>query len=217
MLNWREFVVVLFLIFTPLNVGADDTPLSCPDSIAVIEGSEISQYYLHSVQEIYLQLGCRTRFIEIPGQRGIVGFNHGVFDGEFIRISSAETNYTREFVRSAVPVGEIKTALWLHPDQRLETDQPIGFQLGVEWEKRYASQLDNALQFYSAADLFDAYRNGDLSGFLASYINNDRLINRHRLSPEPTIGKALPPRYLYHYLAKEFEPLMQQISKRLAP
>ncbi|MEH6650767.1 MAG: hypothetical protein V7707_12140 [Motiliproteus sp.] len=207
------WVSTVYLLFSQAAFSATDPqPLNCPDFIAVIEGEEISQRVLKRMEPIYRQLGCETQFIEMPGQRALVGFNQGVVDGELVRIESAASEYQRPFSRSSVAVVEVHSALFVHPQQRT---QPIGYQLGVIWQKRYASQLDNTLQMYSAAELCDAYNLGNISGFLSNYVSVDELVNRKRLSPMPVIDKKLPSYPLYHYLGAEYEPLMQRISQLL--
>lgn len=211
----RLWVSTVYLLLSQAAFGATDNPQwRCPDSIAVIEGEDISQRVLKRLEPIYRQLGCDTQFIQMPGQRALVGFNQGVVDGELVRIHSTASEYQRPYSRSSVAVVEVQSALFVHPQQ--QTTLPIGFQLGVVWQKRYASQLDNTLQMYSAAELCEAYNSGSIRGFLSNYFSVDELVNRKQLNPMPVIDKKLPSYPLYHYLGAEYEPLMQQISQRLA-
>lgn len=211
--RWLVSVICVFSVQPVVGVAEPTGPL-CPDRVSVVEGSDLTASVLARIESIYRQLGCDTRFVSIPGQRSIVDFNHSEVGGELMRIAGVESKYQRPFVRSEVPVAEVHSALWMHPENR-QVGGLVGYQLGVVWQKRYASQLDNSLQMYSSSELYAAYNRGDLHGFLSSYSTEERFVSRQRLVPRPVIEKNLPDRHFYHYLGQEYAPLMQQISQRL--
>ncbi len=207
--------VMLVLLGRSMNGYAEEASVACPKSVAVIAGTYISSVSLEKIRPLYRQLGCKTQFIDYPGQRGIVEFNHGEVGGELIRLPIVESRYEKEFVRSSVPVLEVKKALWSHPDRLHSADQLIGYQLGVLWQKRYASQFDNSVRFYSNKEMYKAYEQGRVSSFLATYVIASDVTSRASFTVAPVIQKQLPGGPLYHYLAKEYAPLMQQLSRLL--
>jgi hypothetical protein len=181
----------------------------CPARVNIVENESLSKIILQRVSEVYRSLGCDTHFPGFPGRRSIAMFNKHHADGELARLQQIDKIYTRPFVRSEVPVHVTTMSLWQHPDRARVSAMPTGFMHGIIWEEEYAKNHSNMKKFYSDAEMFKAYREHNLSGFLA---NNEHVA---RLKPKPVQKERLLHVKLYHFLGAEFAPFMKELSKAL--
>ncbi|MEH6472630.1 MAG: hypothetical protein V7752_15405 [Halopseudomonas sp.] len=211
-----RFCYLLFFLalLLPLESVADE-PVSCPETLAVIQDDTLVAVTLEAFKKLYLQLGCSPKLSELPGRRGVVYFNKHLVDGEFFRLSRVEASYTRAFVRSATPLFQLSNSLWLHPDPTVRERYPIGYILGVIWQEQYMKDRDGA-SFASAIEMFNAYRRGHIAGFLASDNSVTTLVAKGDLLPAPILEKNLLRAPVYHYLGSEHTEFMAKVSELLA-
>lgn len=210
----QRLLLIVIAALLPIQLSlAEELPYECPLAVSVISGNGPSQELAEQVIPIYRELGCNTRFFYKPGQRNLVEFNQGDSDGELLRIRKAESGYTRSFVRSLRPIRVLYRGLWVHPEQHRVAGLPVGFQLGVIWQKRYAENINNSLRFYDGKTMLQAYSKEQLRGFLMAYKSEQQLLSNPLLKPFPILEVELPPLEVYHYLGAEFEPFMKRFSE----
>jgi len=191
-----------------------DESTRCPETVAIIQDNSLVEATLESFKAIYLQLGCKPKFVELPGRRGIMYFNKNLADGEFFRLPLAEVLYSRSFVRSDTPLFYISNTLWLHPDPKVRESLPLGYLLGVVWEEEYMKSRDG-MAFYSNIEVYDAYQKGLISGFFdSSYLANTQF-DYLDLQPAPVLGKYISKLPLFHYLGVEHAEFMGKVSEVL--
>ncbi len=194
----------------PLHSSAQE-PEDCPKTIANISQEPITAATLNTFQQIYVDLGCLTKFVTLPGRRSILHFNKGLVDGEFFRLKLVEKAYQREFVRSSPPLFTLYNSLWLHPDPSISEKYPHGYVIGIVWQERYMKNR-NGILFHSVEKMYETYRNGRLGGFLGTHHSVKAQIASGRLPIAPILGKVIMAEPLYHYLGSEYAPFMQRFS-----
>jgi len=204
------FLAVFFLAGSAGSLAAGEA--GCPRKVAHIERDWLSAQAVSVLTKVYAELGCsKTEFVAFPGRRGIQNFNHSMVDGEVYRLQVVEPLYTRAFSRSAQPLFELTSSLWLHPTSFEGRKPPIGYILGIVWmEERMKTQEGKA--YHSEAEMYDAYNRGHLSGFLAGDIAVHNMIAKGSFIMPPKQGKVENRVPLYHYLGKEFSPFMEKLS-----
>lgn len=188
----------------------------CPQLIGYMQGHVLVEHKIvPHFKEIYRQVGCSPAFIPLPGRRSIASFNAGWTDGEVVRLKIVEEHFQRPFVRSEVPVFSLEAALWGHPKRSQRTVKRIGYILGVYWMEDYAKENAKMRRFLTLADMMKSYNTGVIEGFLAmqsevTYARQQDLLKApvaklqtHMKTPS------------YHYLSKDYEKVMQKISRIL--
>lgn len=188
--------------------------IQCPEKLAIVQNGRFVDATVDKLKALYLQLGCRPTLQEFPGRRGILHFNEKLVDGEFFRIPLVEKQYSRPFVRSAVPLFQTSNILWLHPDEKVRERLPLGYILGVVWHEAYMKN-HQGVAFSSARKMFDFYQKGRISGFLAS---TGPIIDQSELSalqPPPVRSEFISRQSLYHYLGSEHAEFMEKLSEQL--
>lgn len=209
----RQFgpVLLLFTSFFASPLSAGEASVECPKSIAFIATEPLNAAAAETFRQIYSELGCDTKFVGVPGRRGIRSFNEGAVDGELFRLKRAEKAYKREFVRSSTPLFTLHNALWLHPDPSIRDKYPQGYLMGILWQEEYMKRRNKSV-FHDAEIMHETYRNGRLGGFLGTHYTVRSMASRGRLTPAPTMGKIIVSEPLYHYLSAEYAPLMARFS-----
>jgi hypothetical protein len=216
-LSAARYFVFGLLSFSFMAMASFPTPTlaatTCPKTIAIISNDIVSDKVTKRLSRLYSSLGCHTEFQPFPGKRGITLFNKGVVDGELIRVHNIGNNYSRPFVRSALPVYSVNMALWTHPDQDRLKGFPIGYVHGIVWQERYAAKRNfKGLQkYYSRDQMFKAYNMGRLSGI----VENDETISE--LKPTPQQAALINSLKLYHYLGSEYAEFMKKLSAAIKP
>ena len=208
-----QVLIAYLTLLIPLQLAAGEH-LQCPKKLAIIANSVLAEATLESFKALYLKLGCRSEFSELPGRRGILYFNKSIVDGEFYRLPLVEGEYSRPFVRSAVPLFYISNVLWLHPKKKAHGNLPIGYVHGIVWEERYMKNRDG-VAFFSAVEMYDSYQRGKISGFLASSNSFSTQSDNLDLHPVPIFGALISKLPLFHYLGTEHSGFMKQISELL--
>lgn len=201
---------VLLILFSSMLQAQEQ----CPKRIAAIRDDVLLAELSEALMATYQQLGCRVRIVELPGRRGISSFNALQVDGELYRLKLVEKRYTRPAVSSSVPLAYINNALWLHPDPAVSRDLPIGYLLGVVYQEEYLKGK-NGYAFHTPEKMYEAYRNGRISGFLASESSVVAQVKRMGLS-RPLRGETINKIAIYHYLGAEYEPIMRQFSELIS-
>ncbi len=150
----------------------------------------------------------------MPGRREIKHFNRGVVDGEVFRLRQAEEHYERSYIRSEQPLFTLANSFWVHPVLRENKRLPIGYLLGVVWQENYMKTRQGR-SFTDVDQRFDAYYNGQIKGFLAADFSVAARVKSNLISPIPERSEVLLEAPLYHYLGKEFAPIMKRLSEML--
>ena len=70
----------------------------------------------------------------------------------------------------------------------------------------------NGRAFHTPEQMYEAYRRGRISGFLASESSVNVQVKRKGL-PKPIVGEVLSRVPIYHYLGAEFSPILAKFSK----
>ena len=191
-----------------------DEHAQCPETLAIIQDDPLVEATFESFKALYLQLGCNTKFRELPGRRGILYFNKRIVDGEFFRLPLVEVEYSRPFARSATPLFYISNSLWFHPDQKVRERLPLGYALGVVWQELYMKNRDG-MAFYSTFEMYDAYQKGLISGFFDSSNPTKSQFANVDLQPVPILGELISKLPLFHYLGVEHKEFMEKVSELL--
>lgn len=208
-----QVLIAYLTLLIPLQLVAGEHP-QCPKKLAIIANSVLVEATLESFKTLYLKLGCRSEFSEFPGRRGILYFNKSIVDGEFYRLPLVEGEYSRPFVRSAVPLFYISNVLWLHPDKKARKNLPIGYVHGIVWEEKYMKNRAG-VAFFSSVEMYDSYQKGRISGFLSSSHSFNTRPDNLNLHPIPIFGALISKLPLFHYLGTEHTDFMKQISELL--
>ena len=130
-----------------------------------------------------------------------------------MRIYNMSNEYTRPFIRSALPVHKISMALWTHPDLRRLKGLPTGYTHGIVWQDRYAAKrnFEGMRKFYSRSKMVEAYNMGRLSGI----IGTDETIGE--FDPLPEQAELLEDFKVYLYVGIEYADFMKKLSVALKP
>ena len=145
----------------------------------------------------------------------MIEFNQGGVDGELMRVPVVEEHYYRTFVRSDKPVLVDRNSLWVHPDGDALARFPIAYQYGVSWQQQYIDQIPRTMRFYSNQDIFEAYKQQRVRGFLASDDVVEALVEAGELWPVPVAEDQVRTLELYHYLGREYSPFMKRLNNLL--
>ena len=194
--------------------GLAQAQVVCPKSIATVRDSVLAEANKAILQSVYSDLGCDILLDELPGRRGIASFNNHTVDGEMYRLEVAEPRYTREFVRSEVPLFQHSGSLWLHPDQALQESLPIGYTLGIVWHEQYMEGRRGRL-FKTVEESFNSYNNGEIGSFVSSDFSVLHRISEGGFNVVPDQGAGIMSAPLYHYLGAEYSPFMKLFSDHL--
>lgn len=188
----------------------------CPDSVGQIENSKLTDAAQKVFTKLYAELGCSTPFISLPGKRLLHAFNQGKVKGEALRFPIIEQHYTKDFIRSKIPLITSTNAIWQHPDQAIAKVKPLGTVLGIIWQEKYQEKLINAglkaIQYHSYQQVFDAYNRGTIGSFLIESSSFNLVKKKSSLSPMPIMGEVINTSKLYHYLAAEYSDFMRDFS-----
>ncbi|WP_419902291.1 hypothetical protein [Kiloniella sp.] len=202
------------LIFGYSFAGYSQEGLQCPKRIAVLSDSTLAEISKEILLEVYKDLGCTTAINKFPGRRGIASFNNGSVDGEMYRIKGVEPRYSRNFVRSELPLFTLTGSIWLHPDKGMHESLPTGYVLGLIWNEKYMAGRRGKV-FKSLDEVFKAYEEGELGGFLCSDLAVQHRISNNEFAKPPYLGERIMAAPLYHYLGSEFTPFMELFSSYL--
>jgi hypothetical protein len=200
-----------FFILLASPVSAAEISYKCPQRIASNDSNQISIYTLNIIEQIYRKLGCATEFVSLPLKRGIFYFNSGKVDGEVLRAELAEKYYKVPFARSTVPIFTLTNAVWSHPDASIQAQRPIGYVLGIVWHEAYIKGKKGK-KFHSEAEMYDAYNQGNLGGFLDSDFIAKKEIRENQITPAPVRTEIIEELPVYHYTHKEFADFMAAFS-----
>ncbi|MEH6632841.1 MAG: hypothetical protein V7776_18645 [Halopseudomonas aestusnigri] len=186
----------------------------CPKSVATVRDSVLAEANKAILQSVYKDLGCDILLDELPGRRGIASFNNHIVDGEMYRLEVAEPRYTREFVRSEVPLFQHSGSLWLHPDQALRENLPTGYTLGIVWHEQYMKGRRGRI-FNTVEEIFNSYNNREIGSFVSSDFSVLNRISNGGFDVVPDQGEGIMSAPLYHYLGAEYSPFMKLFSDHL--
>lgn len=210
----RSFTCFLFCILGLLPGMTSASEPECPSTIAAIDKDHLNQSAKKILRSLYKNLGCDVDFFDLPARRGISHFNQGIVDGEVYRLRQAESHYDRDFVRSKKPLFVISNSLWLNPHLKNNERLQIGYILGVVWQENYLRHVTGRA-FANSMQMYEAYNKRQIKGFLAADFGVHARIKANKLSPVPEIGEILLKAPLYHYLGKEFAPVMGRLVEKL--
>ncbi len=205
--------VVLSLVNGPFikSIRAD-----CPQLIGYMQGHALVEHkIIPQFKEIYQQVGCSPAFIPLPGRRSIASFNAGWTDGEAVRLEIIEEQFQRPFVRSEVPVFSLEAALWGQSKGSQKDIQTIGYILGVYWMEAYAKKNAKMRRFMTFADMMKSYNTGSIDAFLAMRSEVVYAQEKDLLKKPVTKVQTHMKTPSYHYLAKDYEAVMQKFSQIL--
>ncbi|WP_419904741.1 hypothetical protein [Kiloniella sp.] len=188
--------------------------IDCPTTISTFDSGYLTEVVESTLKKIYEKLNCRVKFVPVPGRRGIALFNALQVNGEAMRLSKVEQLYTREYVRSHIPLLDLVSSLWVHPDHYSEGNRPIGYTLGIVWQEKYAENK-RAKRYRGIDELINAYNRGKISGFLASDITVILAIQTGRVETDLIRKEVIFSAPIYHYLGDEFSPFMKRFSNYL--
>lgn len=214
LLNVTRFCLLSMILYSGLARLPQAAETACPKNIAAAENDALNLAAAKILKSLYSEMGCEVVFIELPPRRGINHFNNGLVDGELFRLRQAEVHYKRAFVRSDLPLFLLSNSLWLHPDLKANERFPIGYFLGVVWQENYMNNVEGK-SFIDSEQIFRAYNDGHLRGFLSADFSVEAEVRNNRLLPPPEKGEALLEAPLFHYLGEEFAPIMKRLSQKL--
>lgn len=170
------------------------------------------------LQSVYRQLGCEVAFSFLPTKRSLVYFNAGEIDGEFYRFPEIEPHYNRDFVRSTLPLVNIKLGIWGHPDMKRQKEKPLGYVKGYPWHDQYIhdNPTMRAIGYNTADGLNRAYNTGIIGTFLSSNLYANHLYSTGVVQGKPIPLTILKERPFYHYLDARYAAFMREFSALLA-
>lgn len=214
-MRYKIIFIARLLIFWILS-SIVQAAAYCPDSVGQIENSKLTDAAQKVFSKIYAELGCSTPFISLPGKRLLHSFNQGKIKGEALRFPIIEQLYTRNFVRSKIPLITSTNAIWQHPDLEIAKIKPLGTVLGLVWQERYQEKSIRlglkAIQYHSYQQVFDAYNRGVIGSFLIESSSFNLVKKKTSFTPMPIMGEVINTSKLYHYLAAEYSDFMQDFS-----
>ncbi|MEH6631285.1 MAG: hypothetical protein V7776_10680 [Halopseudomonas aestusnigri] len=217
LIDRKALFILSFLLSvmpTEAKLARAQFAVDCPATLATVNNGFLSDTVGEKVKEIYKNLNCRVKLVQVPGRRGIALFNIGRVNGEVMRLEKVEPLYSRDFVRSKIKLLNVHSSLWVHPNMIHNTEVPVGYTFGVIWQEKYVEGR-RARKFNNNIELFSAYSSGETSSFLAADITVVRAINNEQLEPAPIRLKLILSAPLYHYLGSEFSPFMIRFSEYL--
>jgi len=155
----------LMTFLTSPTLGMEEP--KCPQRVAAFDGTIIPVEVIAVFKKMYSDLDCEPTYVPLPGRRGIIQFNHGKVDGEIFRTEKIEPLYTREFVKSAIPVFTISNSLWRNPSAKQSKKKKIGYVLGIVWQEKFKT-VGVKKSYHNAEKMYEAYNSGLLTEFLSS-------------------------------------------------
>jgi len=210
--------VLMLMLLLPVAMsqtvqGAESTD-ACPKRLGMAANNEMTQQTAKVLLDIYAKLGCRVTLVKLPSRRSYVAFNKGNIDGEIFRTPLAASHYTRAHIRSEHPLFEVSQSLWVKPGSEDQSDNPVGFLMGIAWQEDYLSRTGLPKSGHRhMSDLIDHYNKGVISQFLAADTNVIAAIENgdfHGSAPERKSTIVIDP--LYHFLGAEYELFMKRFS-----
>jgi hypothetical protein len=198
-------LVLLTALLSPLGFRpAAAEPLSCPQRLAYVDNDPAVRRDAEAMKVVYARIGCPdVVFVGLPGRRGVVAFNNGEVQGEFMRLASVEGEYTRPFLRVPAPIPGVVGRRWAR-HAAAAGGGGFGYVLGVIWQEQYAA-AHGGTGYHSLADLLRAYSAGLIDSFLAEDPAVVVAVREGRLPARPAeAGPTLVSAPLFHYLATEY-------------
>jgi len=208
MIKFDLLILCILLAFVS-HADANQSPsYKCPTKIAYANSTgPMVRDAITILKNIYRDLGCDTNFVPLPGRRAIRDFNNGLVSGEIFRAEIVEKLYTRNFIRSSIPIFTFNSSIWRHPKKETRNQKPIGFHIGIIWQETYMKDRSGR-QFHTSDQIFSAYNKGQLGGFIASnYSVLNKLRNKDLAAP-PYLEEQVFSAPMRHYLHQEFSEFM---------
>jgi hypothetical protein len=211
---------VRFVLFAVLLMVASPAlaaePLRCPQKIAFIDNDVALLRQARDLKALYARVGCpEVAFVGLPGRRGVVAFNSGEVQGELMRLSGVELEYTRPFLRVTPPLVQMTGRLWARSADQAASG-PVGFVLGVVWQERQVPAQGGGRGYPSQVELLQAYNGGLIDRFLAEDTVVAAAVREGRLAARPAhAGAPLVTAGLHHYLGAEFAAVATAVTAEL--
>lgn len=212
MLN--RYTYCLICLFLTLQTPASFAAPPCPARVGYLEGNALTQLVLPIMKDVYQELGCSTRFMSLPGRRSLIAFNKKKIDAELMRLPLAESKYTISFSRSARPIFQLYSYLWINPDKERVKHLPYGYVKGTLWQERYVINK-NFAAFYNTKNLLRAYNAQQIAGFLGSGTAIRKKIKNNTLHPVPVPIKEANRAPLYHYIQADYKKFLLRLDSYL--
>ncbi|MDX1738446.1 MAG: hypothetical protein R3261_09420 [Alphaproteobacteria bacterium] len=208
----------LLAIVLLLGLGAQVTATEvryCPKKIAYIDGNPFANFLLPEVKSIYRSLGCPTRFIALPGRRGVANFNTLAMDGELMRFRLMEGEYKRDFIRSPQPLATLEGRFYWDPSYMAKRDS-IGYVLGLKWHEEEVSKNPGKsyVAFKTNMELYEAYNRHLIVGFYCARHSFERMRKQGVISRDPAHSEVVHTNSLYHYLGGEYADFMVDFAAK---
>jgi len=208
------FALFLFCIFA---LPAQAQRSQCPKMLGYQDDTPLVQTAKDILQSVYQQLGCEVRFSFLPTKRSLVYFNAGQVDGEFYRFPEIEPLYTRNFVRSAIPLVYLVRGIWGYPDKTRQQKKPLGYVKGYPWQDQYIQNNPeiHAIGYNTADGLNRAYNTGIIGSLLTNNLYAHHLSSTGVVEEKPVPLTVFKKRPFYHYLDARYAPFMERFSALL--
>lgn len=209
--------LVALCLFCILALPAQAEHSQCPKTLGYQDDTPLVQTAKDILQSAYQQLGCEVHFSFLPTKRSLVYFNAGQVDGEFYRFPEIEPLYTRNFVRSAIPLVHLARGIWGHPDKTRHQEKPLGYVKGYPWQDQYIQNNPDirAIGYNTADALNRAYNTGVIGSLLTNNLYANHLYSTGVVDDKPVVLKIIIRRPFYHYLNARFAPFMEKFSALL--
>lgn len=148
-----------------------------------------------------------------------MSFNKQLVDGEMLRLPVIEDKYQRQFIRSSVPILKMYKGVWERPSTIDAEVKVIGYTFGIAWQENYIKEnqarFPRVIKFLSDNELFKAYSNGQISGFLSEDKTISEYARTNGFQPAPFLKEAIEVSHLHHYLGQEYSKFMQDFSNHV--
>jgi len=204
----------LISLFLTLQATPSFAASPCPARVGYLEGNALTQLVLPIMKDIYQELGCSTRFVQLPGRRSLIAFNKQKIDAELMRLPLAESKYTVAFTRSTYPIFQLYSYLWVNPNKKRVKHLPYGYVKGTLWQERYAKNK-NFAAFYNTKNLLRAYNAKQIAGFLGSGTAIRKKIKNNTLHPVPIPIIEANKAPLYHYTQADYKKFLLRLDTYL--
>ncbi|KKJ75690.1 hypothetical protein WH95_17180 [Kiloniella litopenaei] len=206
-----RFIFATLIISFSSGAFAEGEKDDCPQKLASISESVLSDTGERLINKIYKALGCDIVVEALPGRRALAAFNNASVDGELYRLKIVEDKYQQPFVRSDTPIFTITNSLWGHPNPSMVSKLPIGYVRGIFWQEKYMDGRRGRI-FNSVEEVFKAFGNGEIGSFLSTDFSVSFYKEKHGFKVNPNRLEKINSAALYHYLRGQFAPFMKRFS-----
>ncbi|AWB65176.1 hypothetical protein C2869_01375 [Saccharobesus litoralis] len=224
MTHWRLLLILLWLVIIPTSYSQPHHPV--PPQTSKISKLSIANVVAHtpencavvSLTKAYQALGIELEFIVLPSKRSIIASNNGLLDGETARIAGIEKKYPN-LIPIPVAICRMETvAVSKQTIKFKQIEDLTQYKMGIKNGALLHQKLFKGVEykpFVYNKQLINAVRKKQIDLAIMTKSKAESLINQYGYSQLTIQQPVLATTYLYHYLNKKHQHLVQKLTSEL--